>query len=347
MEYRRLGYSGLKVSPLCLGAMMFGGATPEDVSRDIVAHAREAGINFLDTADAYSQGESERIVGRAIRGERDRWVVATKVGYPSGIDQPTGADLSRNYILRAVEASLQRLGTDYIDLYYLHHDDESTSLEETMRTLADLLHQGKIRYYGVSNFRAWRLAHVVRLADALGMDRPAACQPLYNAMNRMAENELIPACHFYGVGVVPYSPLARGVLTGKYLNLSDLPEGSRAARQDRRIQQTELRPESLQLAQRIHAHAAQKGSTVGHFALNWVLHNALVDSVIVGPRTLEQWSDYMTALEEVFDAEDEALIDQLVAPGHPSTPGFTDPQYPVTGRVPRDIAVTHPQGVIR
>ncbi len=347
MEYRRLGCSGLKVSPLCLGAMMFGGATPEDVSRDIVAHACEAGINFLDTADAYSQGESEKIVGRAIRGERDRWVVATKVGYPSGIDQPTGADLSRNYILRAVEASLQRLGTDYIDLYYLHHDDESTSLEETMRTLADLLHQGKIRYYGVSNFRAWRLAHVVRLADALGMDRPAACQPLYNAMNRMAENELIPACHFYGVGVVPYSPLARGVLTGKYLNLSDLPEGSRAARQDRRIQQTELRPESLQLAQRIHAHAAQKGSTVGHFALNWVLHNALVDSVIVGPRTLEQWLDYMTALEEIFDAEDEALIDQWVAPGHPSTPGFTDPQYPVTGRVPRDIAVTHPQGVIR
>ena len=346
MEYRRLGRSGLKVSPLCLGAMMFGGISSETVSRDIMAHAREVGINFLDTADAYSQGESERIIGRAIRGERDRWVVASKVGYPSGIDSPTGADLSRKYILKAVEESLQRLGTDYIDLYYLHHDDESTTLEETMRTLADLLHQGKIRYYGVSNFRAWRLAQVAHLADALGIDRPAASQPLYNAMNRMAENELIPACQFYGVGVVPYSPLARGVLTGKYLNRSELPEGSRAARQDRRIQQTELRPESLQLAQRIQVHAVQKGSTVGHFALNWVLHNALIDSVIVGPRTLEQWLDYLAALEEAFDAEDEALVDQWVAPGHPSTPGFTDPQYPVTGRIPRNVVFTHPQGGI-
>jgi len=339
MEYRKLGRSGLKVSPLCLGTMMFGGVTTEEESRNIIAHARDAGINYLDTADAYTQGESERIIGRAIHAERDRWVIATKVGYPAGIATPTGADLSRKYIMTAVEQSLRRLDSDYIDLYYLHHDDESTTLEETLHTLADLMHQGKIRYFGVSNFRAWRLAEVVRLADAIGMDRPAACQPLYNAMNRMAESELIPACHYFGVGVVPYSPLARGVLTGKYTDMSVLPEGSRAARQDRRIQQTELRPESIQLARAIQGHAEQKGSSVGHFALNWVLNSALVDSVIVGPRTLEQWHDYFNALQDPFDGEDEALIDQWVAPGHPSTPGFTDPQYPITGRIARTASL--------
>ncbi len=335
MEYHRLGRSGLRVSPLCLGTMMFGGATPEEESRNIIAQARDVGVNFLDTADAYSQGESERIVGRAVHSERDRWIIATKAGYPAGLDIPTGADLSRKYLMTAVEQSLRRLDTDYIDLYYLHHDEEKRDLAETMRALADLVYQGKIRYVGISNFRAWRVAEVVRLADALGIDRPAACQPLYNAMNRMAESELIPACHFYGVGVVPYSPLARGVLTGKYVNPSQPPEGSRAARQDRRILQTELRPESIQLAQEIQAHAEKKGGAVAHFALQWVLNNAAVDSVIVGPRTENQWSDYLTALHYPYAVDDEELMDRLVVPGHPSTPGFTDPQYPVTGRVAR------------
>jgi aryl-alcohol dehydrogenase (NADP+) len=333
MEYRNLGRSGLKVSPLCLGAMMFGDQTDEETSRRIVDRARDADVNFIDTADAYGAGKSEEIVGRAVKPDRDRWVLATKVGYPAG--SPLPADLSRKYVLHAVEQSLRRLGTDYIDLYYLHRDDPRTPLEETVRALADLVHQGRIRYFGVSNFRAWRLAEVVRLCDALGIDRPAASQPQYNAMNRMPEMELLPACRFYGVGVVPYSPLARGVLTGKYAGLEQPPEGSRAARKDRRILQTELRPESVQLAQEIKAHAEARGSTASHFALNWVLNNALVDAVIAGPRTLEQWEDYLAALDTPFAAEDEELVDKLVAPGHPSTPGFTDPQYPVTGRVPR------------
>ncbi|ALR75872.1 aldo/keto reductase [[Enterobacter] lignolyticus] len=336
MNYHALGRSGLKVSRLCLGAMMFGDRTPQAQAFDIISHARDAGVNFIDTADAYGVGVSEQIVGAAIRADRDRWVVATKAGYPAGLLSPTAADLSRGYLLRAAERSLKNLGTDCIDLYYLHRDDLATPLEETVRALACLQQQGKIRYIGVSNFRAWRLAELVRLCDEAGIDRPAACQPQYNAMNRMPEVELLPACQFYGVGVVPYSPLARGVLTGKYARVDNLPEGSRAARGDRRILQTELRPESLQAALRIKAHAEARGMTTAHFAINWVLNNSLVDAVIAGPRTLEQWQGYLASLEApAFTADDEALVDALVPPGHPSTPGFTDPAYPVTGRIPR------------
>ncbi len=338
MDYARLGRSGLKVSPLCLGAMMFGGPTDEATSVRIVASAREAGVNFIDTADAYGAGQSEEIVGRAVRPDRDRWVIATKVGYPAGAPFPTGADLSRKYVMHAVDASLRRLGTDYIDLYYLHHDDAGTPLEETVRALADLVRQGKIRYIGLSNFQAWRVAEVVRLCDAAGIDRPAAVEPLYNAMNRQVEAELLPACRHFGIGVVPYSPLARGILSGKYASVDKLPEGSRAARQDKRMLQTELRPESIALAQRIKAHAEARGGTASHYAIKWVLNNALVNSVIAGPRTFEQWTDYLDALATPFTADDEALVAGLVPAGHASTPGFTDPQYPVTGRVPRVVA---------
>jgi aryl-alcohol dehydrogenase (NADP+) len=333
MEYRKLGRSGLKVSPLCLGAMMFGEQTDEETARRVVDSAREAGVNFIDTADVYNGGRSEEIVGRAVKADRDRWVIATKAGYP--VDPAFPVDLSRKYLMRAVDQSLHRLGTDYIDIYYLHRDDATTPLEETVRALADLVRQGKLRYIGVSNFRAWRLAEVVRLCREAGIDAPAACQPQYNAMNRMVELELLPACEYHGVGVVPYSPLARGVLTAKYAGMDQLPEGSRAARQDRRTLQTELRPESIRLAQQIHAHAQARGSTAAHFALNWVLNNSLVHSVIAGPRTFAQWQDYLQALDTPFTFEDEALVDALVAAGHPSTPGFTDPQYPVTGRVAR------------
>jgi aryl-alcohol dehydrogenase (NADP+) len=333
MDYRNLGRSGLRVSQLCLGAMMFGDQADEATSAGIVARAREAGVNFIDTADAYGAGKSEEIVGRAVQADRERWVLATKVGYPAG--SPLAADLSRRYVMHAVDRSLRRLGTDYIDLYYLHRDDPSVPLQETVHALADLVRAGKIRYFGVSNFRAWRLAEVVRLCDALGIDRPVACQPQYNAMNRMPEMELLPACGFYGVGVVPYSPLARGVLTAKYASVDQLPEGSRAARKDRRILQTELRSESIRLAQEIQAHAQARGGSASHFALNWVLNNALVSSVIAGPRTPQQWDDYLAALDTPFSAEDEALVDRLVPAGHPSTPGFTDPNYPVTGRVAR------------
>lgn len=331
MEYRSLGKSGLKVAPLCLGTMMFGGPTDERDSHGIIGRARDQGFNFLDTADVYNEGRSEEVVGRAIAKDRDYWVLATKLSNPMG-KSPNDKGLSRRYVIQACEASLKRLGTDYIDLYYMHKEDHSTPLAETVMAMGDLMRQGKIRYFAVSNFRSWRMAEVVNICDRLGIQRPAASQPYYNAFNRMPEVEHLPACAFYGLGVVPYSPLARGVLTGKYKPDADPTEGSRASRQDRRMMQTEWRRESLVMAQDVVAHAKKQGVTPGQFATAWVLANPLVTSPIAGPRTMDQWEDYVSALSYTFTKEDEALIDGMVATGHPSTPGYNDPAYPIEGR---------------
>jgi aryl-alcohol dehydrogenase-like predicted oxidoreductase len=332
MSYRNLGRSGLKVSPLCLGTMMFGGATDEATACRIVDRAREQGVNFIDTADGYNGGESEKVVGRAIRAHRDWWVLATKCASPTGAG-PNGRGLSRRHVFDAIAASLRRLDVETIDLLYLHKEDHTTPLAETVHALADLIRSGKIRYFGVSNYRSWRVAEICRLCDEAGIDRPAASQPLYNALNREVEVEHLPACGFFGLGVVPYSPLARGVLTGKYApNTTPDPE-SRAGRRDRRMLESEWRPESLLAAQDIAMHAQARGVTPGQFAFAWVLHNRLVTAAIAGPRTEAQWDDYGAALSFRLGADDEAFVDRLVSPGHPSTPGYSDPQYPIEGRV--------------
>jgi aryl-alcohol dehydrogenase (NADP+) len=334
VDYRNLGRSGLKVSPLCLGTMMFGGATDEPTAQRIIAKAREAGVNFIDSADAYNGGRSEEVTGRAISNQRDQWVLATKLANPMG-EGPNMGGLSRKWIMGAADASLRRLGTDYIDIYYLHKEDLSTPLAETVRAMGDLVRAGKIRYFGVSNYKSWRVAEICAICDRLGIDRPVVSQPYYNAMNRMPEVEHLPACAYYGLGAVPYSPLARGVLTGKYAPDAEAPPDTRAGRKDRRMLQAEWRSESLHLAQAIKQHAEQRGMTAGQFAVLWVLNNALVTATIAGPRTEAQWDGYVTALDHKFTAADEALIDRLVPPGHPSTPGFSDPAYPIEGRVAR------------
>lgn len=334
MEYRKLGRSGVKVSPLCLGTMMFGGPTDEATSARIIAHAAEAGINFIDTADIYNEGRSEEVVGRAIAKDRERWVLATKVGNAMG-KSPNRRGLSRRWLTLACDASLKRLGTDWIDLYYLHREDPDTPLEETVAALGDLIRAGKIRSFGVSNVRSWRIAEICRLCDGLDIDRPVACQPYYNAMNRMPEVEVLPACGHYGLGVVPYSPLARGVLTGKYAPDTEPPSDTRAGRKDTRMMNTEWRRESLEIAQTLKSHAEARGITAGQFAVAWVLNNRLVTAPIAGPRTEEQWRDYLGALDYAFTAEDEALVDGLVTTGHPSTPGYNDPAYAIEGRVAR------------
>src|SRR5260221_6108221 len=198
MEYRRLGASGVLVSPLCLGTMMFGHRTDRPTAERIVGMARDAGVNFIDTADQYAKGESERIVGAALAGSRSEWVVATKVGNRMS-DKPNESGFGRVWVTRAIDASLQRLGTDYVDLYYLHLDDPATPLEETVDVMGDLIRQGKIRYWGFSNFRGWRIAEMVRLCGLLGVPRPVVAQPYYNAMNRMPEVEYLPACAHYGI----------------------------------------------------------------------------------------------------------------------------------------------------
>jgi aryl-alcohol dehydrogenase-like predicted oxidoreductase len=331
MDYRCLGNSGLKVSPLCLGAMMFGGVTEEPTAARIVAKARDQAINFIDTADGYNGGKSEEVVGRAIREHRSWWVLATKIANPTGAG-PNARGLSRRQVNHAVDGSLRRIGVSEIDLLYLHKEDHSTPLAETVHALADLIRAGKIRYFGVSNYRSWRVAEICRLCDDIGIGRPIASQPLYNALNREVETEHLPACGYFGLGVVPYSPLARGILTGKYKPDGPSPPGTRAGRQDRRMLESEWRPESLHIAADIGAHAAKRGMTTGQFALAWVLNNRFVTAAVGGPRTEEHWDAYVASLDCKLTGEDEAFIDRLVSPGHPSTPGYNDPSYPIEGR---------------
>lgn len=333
MNYRYLGRSALKVSPLCLGAMMFGGEADEASAKRIIDKAGAAGVNFIDTADAYHAGRSEAVVGRAIAAQRDQWVVATKFGYPASAEAgPNQQGQSRKWIMQAVDASLQRLGSDYIDIVYFHRTLSDAPLEEGLRAIDDLIRQGKIRYYGVSNFHGWKIAEMVRIADALGIQRPTVSQPLYNIVNRVAEVEQLPVAGHYGIGVVPYSPLARGVLSGKYAVDASPPADTRAGRGDKRIQQTEWRPESLKIAKAIAEHAAARGTTSVAFAIAWVLKNRLISAAVAGPRTEAQWDSYLEALDLELGPEDEALVDSLVVPGHASTHGFTDPGYPVEGR---------------
>lgn len=332
MDYVRLGNSGLMVSPVCLGTMMFGDRTDAATAQRIIGAARAAGVNFIDTADAYARGETERIVGPAIKTDRRDWILATKVGNVMTSRRRDGG-LSRRWVLAACDDSLARLSVDYIDIYYLHRDDPDTPLAETVGALGDLIRSGKIRYFGVSNYRGWRIAEVVSECEAQGVPMPVVCQPYYNLLNRMPEVEILPACDHYGIGVAPYSPIARGVLTGKYIPGAPMPEGSRAASGDQRMLETELREESYVIAQKLREHAGKTGRTLTQFALAWLWANRIVTSVIAGPRTLEQWQDYVAAVDTPWSDEDEALVDSLVAPGHPSTPGYTDPQYPFFGRV--------------
>ena len=335
MSYRILGHSGLKVSSLTLGTMMFGEQTSTEDSLRIIDKAWDQGINFIDTADVYNQGRSEEIVGEAIARHRHEWVLASKVGFGPSDGVPNRSGLNRKHIFNAIEASLTRLGTDYLDIYYLHREDHDTPLEVSIAAIGDLLRQGKIRYWGLSNYRGWRIAEAVRIADQLGVARPVISQPLYNLVNRQAEGEQITAARAYGLGVVPYSPLARGVLSGKYAPDVAPDSGSRAGRQDKRILETEWRVESLHIAQQVQQYAQGRGVGIVEFAIAWVLNNQAVSSAIVGPRTEAQWDAYAQALAVRISAEDEAFIDTLVTPGHASTPGFNDVSHFVPGRFAR------------
>ncbi|MGF6873554.1 aldo/keto reductase [Paraburkholderia sp. MM5477-R1] len=333
-SYFNLGASGLKVSRLWLGTMMFGDQTGEAEATDIVAMTRDAGINAIDTADNYANGESERYVGRLIAPDRDRWVLATKLANP-GSPSPNDRGLSRRWILKAIDASLGRLRSDWIDVCYMHRDDEETPLEETLSTFARLIELGKIRYYGISNFRAWRVARIVETARRMGLPLPIVCQPAYNAVTRGPEAELLPCCASYGVGVVTYSPLARGVLTGKYdPNVSPSPE-SRAGRGNKRIFETDFRPESLAVADAIKRRALERELSATQFAIAWVLNNKLVNGVVGGPRTTAQWQEYLSAMHTRIDADDESFIDALVPSGYAAAYGYNDPLFPLSGRVQR------------
>lgn len=334
MQYRKLGASGIEVSVVCLGTMQFGTEVNRATARRMLDEGRAAGLTFIDTAESYGVGASESLLGELLRKDRHAWVLASKVGSLRA-PPPAFRSLSRKWICQAIDASLRRLRTDYLDIYYCHRDDSETPLDETIGAMGDLIRLGKARYWGFSNYFGWRIGEIVRVAERLGVPRPIACQPLYSAVNRTAEVDILPACGHYGIGVVPYSPLARGVLTGKYLPGRPPPKGSRAARGDRRILESEMREPSFRVAQRIKAHAEARGVTAAQFAYNWVLNNAFVAAAVAGPRTLGQWREYLDAVRHSFTAEDEALVEGLVPTGHVSSHPFLDPRHPITGRVPR------------
>ena len=331
MDYTNLGKAGVKVSRLCLGTMMFGGATNEKDSIEIIHRAMDDGINFIDTANVYNNGESEVILGKALKGRRDRAVVATKVRGSRG-DGPNDSGTGRVHIFNEVENSLRRLGTDYIDIYILHSRDYTTPLDESIEALNDLVRQGKVRYAGCSNFYGYELAESLWIADKHNHAPMSVVQPLYNIVNRDAELELFPCCEKYGVGVMVYSPLARGVLAGKYLPGQPPPAGSRADRKDPRMMVTETREESYEVAQELKPLADAHGKSMTQFSLNWVLANPIVTSAIVGPRTMEHYEDNIGCLG--WEISEEALdkIDTLVPAGEHTGWGFNDPQYPVQGR---------------
>ncbi len=327
----KLGSSDLSVSRLCLGTMMFADQTDESEAKKIVDHALEHEVNFLDTADVYSKGACESMLGKIIGGRRNQFVIASKLGNAMS-NRPNEGGYSRVWMNQAINQSLGRLNTEHLDVYYMHRDKPGLDLAEPIAVMGDLIRKGKIRYWGLSNFRGWRIAQAVEIARAMGVPAPVVCQPYYNLLNRQPEVEILPACKAYGIAIVPYSPIARGVLTGKYQPGSQPPSGTRAARADKRMMETEFRENSLVIAQQLRERAGQLGVDLQHYACAWVLKNQLVSAIIAGPRTIAQWQDYFACLEVRLDQTDEALVDQLVTPGYASTPGYHDPAYPFIGR---------------
>ncbi|MCB8840783.1 aldo/keto reductase [Aurantimonas sp. VKM B-3413] len=323
---------GPAVSRLCLGSMMFGDQTDEAGSRAILERFLSSGGNFVDTADAYAGQESEKILGRQLRDAPDDLFLATKVGNPVSGVQGSGG-LSAEWIARAAQMSRERLQRETIDLYYLHLDDEVTPLEEIVAALGGLIETGAIRHWGFSNFRAWKIAEMIRIADALGIPRPVVAQPYYHILNRVVEAEYLPACRHFGIGVVPYSPLGRGILTGKYRN--GAPEGSRADRGDKRMLEVEFVPQTVSLANEVADYADRSGRPPAGLAIRWVLANEGIPSVLIGPKTLDQLEGYLKAIETPYGPEDEAFLSGLCAPGQLPVAGHADPRYPYRGRRPQ------------
>lgn len=293
MEYRRMGRSGLKVSEICLGTMTFGHGTDQAEANRLVDLALAAGVNFFDTANTYGNGQSEILLGNALKGRRRDVILATKFFNPTG-PNPNDSGMSRVHILRALEDSLARLQTDYVDIYYIHHVDTQTPLEEMLRALDDLVHQGKVRYIACSNYEAWRLMEALWISDTKNLARFECYQPQYSLVVRDIEQEVIPVCDYKGLGVVVWSPLAGGFLTGKYQPGEQTVAGSRSAegwaypRQYFAANADETLGVLLEVAQ-------QLGRSPAQVALRWVLEQPAITSAIIGARTSEQARDNLLA----------------------------------------------------
>jgi aryl-alcohol dehydrogenase-like predicted oxidoreductase len=331
VELRTLGRTGVKVSPLCLGAMMFGawGNEDHDDSIRIIHRALDAGINFIDTADVYSRGESEEIVGKALAGgRRDNVVLATKVHGSMG-DDPNEFGNSRRWIMREVENSLRRLGTDWIDLYQIHRPEEDTDIDETLGALTDLVRAGKVRYIGSSTFPASQIVEAQWVAERRGRERFVCEQPPYSILVRAIEADVLPTCLRYGVGTIPWSPLAMGWLSGRYRKDGDAPKSRREqmlpARWDMSLPENQRKLEIVDALARL---ADEAGMTLIELAIGFVINHPAVTAAIIGPRTMEHLESQLPAAEVKLSHEILDRIDEIVPPGvtvNPADAGWQNP----------------------
>ncbi|MCY3779904.1 MAG: aldo/keto reductase [Chloroflexi bacterium] len=330
MQYRSLGRTGVMVSELCLGCMNFGGPTSEADSFDMIDHAIDKGINFFDTANVYQRGGSEIVVGKGLQrnGKRDRIVLATKVHGRMDDADILSAGNNRRHIIQQCEASLKRLQTDYIDLYQLHRPNHDIPIDETLRALDDLISAGKVRYIGTSSFPSWRVLESLWVSKELGLNRFVSEQPPYHLLDRSIEREMIPMAQSYGIGIIPWSPLARGFLTGRYKRGEGIPDDSRfgrdaggdAASLRRRDQHfTDLGFNVLDLVQKI---AAEKDCSASQVALAWVNSKPGITSPIIGPRTMAHLVDNIGATDVEITAEDHGRLDALAEPERATVPYY-------------------------
>ena len=317
MEYRSLGRTGVRVSPLCLGAMNFGGPTSEADSITIINTALDGGINFIDTANVYNAGESERIVGNALaqNGRRDEVVLATKAHGEMG-PGPNDRGNSRYHLIKACEDSLRRLQTDHIDLYQIHRPALDIPQDETLRALDDLVRAGKVRYIGCSTFAAWMVMEALMVSSEQHLARYISEQPPYNLLDRRIENELVPLCQKYGLAILPWSPLAGGILAGRYAESLE-PEGSRAARNGLSSPFGErISPRAVEAAQRVAAIARERDMTSSQLALLWAKDQPGVTAPIIGPRTLDHLQDNLAVLERTLSDDDRRALDEVNGSGN-------------------------------
>ena len=313
-EYRMLGRTGVRVSPLCLGCMNFGDDADEAASFAIIDQAMDAGVNFLDTADVYSRGGSELVVGKALArdGKRDKVFLATK-GYNKMDDaDPNAWGSHRFHLIKACEDSLRRLGTDHIDLYQVHRPQSAIPIDETLRALDDLVKSGKVRYLGTSTFAAWQVMESLWVSKELGLNRFVCEQPPYNLLDRRIERELLPLCRTYGIGVIPWAPIAGGLLSGKYRLNQPRPAG---ARYEKGAFNNRDNDTALASVEKYAEFCEARGVAPAQMALAWCLAQTGVTSPIIGPRTTEQMTDYLAAQEIVVTEEDTKQLDAIFPPG--------------------------------
>lgn len=313
MQYRSLGRTGVRVSEICLGTMMFGARTDRNESIKMIDHALDVGVNFVDTANVYGANESERIVGEALarHGKRDATVLATKFNGPQG-DDVNSRGLSRRHVIEACEASLRRLQTEWIDLYQLHRPSAEIPIDETLRALDDLIHAGKIRYIGTSMFAGWKLVESLWVAKELGLNRFVCEQPAYHMLDRTAEREVIPAAETFGIGIIPWGPLCGGLLTGKYdRHGGDVGGRWKNGSDNFGRHATDAAWDAIDLVKEI---AREKGASPSQVALAWCGAQPGVTAPIIGPRTFDQLTDNLGAVEVTLSAEDLARVDAVVPP---------------------------------